>query len=269
LYHVTARGNRQEAIFVNDDDREAFLKLLGKVITRYNWTCHAYCLMDNHYHLLIETPDANLSAGMRQLNGVYTQMFNRAHGKVGHVFQGRFKSILAEKEAHLLELCRYIVLNPVRAHQCTSPAEWQWSSYHASATGKEVAQWLTVDWILAQFAEKRAEAQKKYREFVVDPLGLEYSPLQNTVGQIILGGQDFVSRMAPYLMDKSEVKEISRRQRLAGRPCLDELFTGISGKPQRNRAIKKAHLDYGYTLKEIADHIGQHYSTISRVVSGG
>ncbi|MDY0263529.1 MAG: transposase, partial [Syntrophotalea acetylenica] len=88
MHHVTARGNRQEDIFVCDDDREAFLNLLGKVITRYNWICHAYCLMGNHYHLLIETPDANLSAGMRQLNGVYTQIFNRAHGKVGHVFQG-------------------------------------------------------------------------------------------------------------------------------------------------------------------------------------
>ncbi|MDY0292343.1 MAG: transposase [Desulfuromonadaceae bacterium] len=269
MYHVTARGNRQEALFVSDDDREAFLKLLGKVITRYNWICHAYCLMDNHYHLLIETPDANLSAEMRQLNGVYTQMFNRAHGKVNHVFQGRFKSILVEKETHLLELCRYVVLNPVRAHQCTSPEEWQWSSYHATATGREVAEWLTVVWILAWFAEKKAEAQKKYREFAIDPLGLEYSLLQNTVGQIILGGQGFVSRMAPYLMDKTEIKEILRQQRLVGRPCLDELFSGISDKPQRNKAIKKAHLDYGYTLKEIADHIGRHYSTISRVVSGG
>lgn len=268
LYHVTARGNRQEAVFVSDDDREAFLKLLGKVITRYNWICHAYCLMDNHYHLMIETPDASLSAGMRQLNGVYTQMFNRAHGKVGHVFQGRFKSILVEKESHLLELCRYVVLNPVRAHQCASPDEWQWSSYHATATGEKVAEWLTVDWVLGQFSEKRTEAQEKYREFVVDPLGLEYSPLQSIVGQIILGGQNFVSRLAPYLMDKTEVKEISRQQRLVGRPCLDELFSGTAEKPQRNRAIKKAHLDYGYTLKEIADHIGRHYSTVSRIVSG-
>jgi len=268
LHHVTARGNRQEDIFVCDDDRESFLNLLGKVIMRYNWICHAYCLMGNHYHLLIETPDANLSAGMRQLNGVYTQIFNRAHGKVGHVFQGRFKSILVEKEAHLLELCRYVVLNPVRAHQCTSPDKWQWSSYNATAGGEKVAKWLTVDWVLAQFSAKKAEAQKKYRKFVADPLGLEYSPLQSVVGQIILGGQDFISRMAPYLMDKAEVKEISRQQRLVGRPCLDELFSGISDKTQRNRAIRKAHLDYGYTLKEIADHVGRHYSTISCVVSG-
>ncbi|MDY0282131.1 MAG: helix-turn-helix domain-containing protein, partial [Salinivirgaceae bacterium] len=176
-----------------------------------------------------------------------------------------------EKEAHLLELCRYVVLNPVRAHQCTSPDKWQWSSYNATAGGEKAAEWLTVEWVLAQFSAQKAAAQKKYREFVADPLGHEYSPLQNIVGQIILGGQNFISRMAPYLMDKAEVKEISRQQRLVGRPCLDALFSGISDnldKAQRNRAIKKAHLDYGYTLKEIADHVGRHYSTISRVVSG-
>ncbi len=178
---------------------------------------------------------------------------------------------MVEKEAHLLELCRYVVLNPVRAHQCTSPDKWQWSSYNATVGGEKPSEWLTVEWILAQFFAKRAEAQKKYREFVADPLGLEYSPLQNIVGQIILGGQDFISRMAPYLIDKAEVKEISRQQRLVGRPCLDALFSGVSDKSdkaQRNRTIKKAHLDYGYTLKEIADHVGRHYSTISRVVSG-
>lgn len=118
VYHLTSRGNRQEAIFQDDEDRYGFLDIFGKTVRRYNWICHAYCLMDNHYHLLVETPDGNLSLGMRQLNGLFTQLINRRHGKVGHVFQGRFKSILVEKEAHLLELCRYVVLNPVRAKLC-------------------------------------------------------------------------------------------------------------------------------------------------------
>lgn len=207
---------------------------------------------------------------MRQLNGVYTQMFNRCHGKVGHVFQGRFKSILVEKESHLLELCRYVVLNPVRAHQCAYPDEWQWSSYHATATAtaKKRPEWLSVDWILSRFSKKKSEARKKYREFVHDPLGLEYNPKQSIVGQLLLGGQSFISRMAPYLMDKSEVKEISRQQRLVGRPTLDELFADIADKTQRNQAIERAHFEHGYTLKEIADHTGKHYSTISRIVSG-
>ncbi len=123
LYHITSRGDRQEDIYENDDDRKAFLSILESVCETYNWVCHAYCLMSNHYHLLIETPDASLSRGMRQLHGVYTQAFNRAYGRAGHVFQGRYKAILVEKESYLLELSRYIVLNPMRAGMVTSPGD--------------------------------------------------------------------------------------------------------------------------------------------------
>lgn len=115
IYHITSRGNAQQPIFLSDTDRESFLDILASIVKRFNWPCHAYCLMDNHYHLLIETPEGNLSKGMRQLNGVYTQWFNRIHRRVGHIFQGRYKAIVVEKEAHLLELCRYVVLNPLRA----------------------------------------------------------------------------------------------------------------------------------------------------------
>ena len=114
VYHVSSRGNARQRIFFGDADRELFLDTLTQGIARYRWLCHAYCLMENHYHLLIETPRANLSLGMRQLNGIYTQTFNRRHHRVGHLFQGRFRAILVEKESYLLELCRYIVLNPVR-----------------------------------------------------------------------------------------------------------------------------------------------------------
>src|SRR3989338_2410799 len=115
VYHLTARGNCRENIFFCDKDRWDFLKILGKAVHDHEWICHAYCLMTNHYHLLIETPKPNLSRGMRQLNGIYTQYVNHAHARVGHVFQGRFKSILVQKDNHLLELSRYIILNPVRA----------------------------------------------------------------------------------------------------------------------------------------------------------
>jgi REP element-mobilizing transposase RayT len=114
-YHVTSRGNAGSSIFKDDKDRLTLLKVLKDVNDRYHWFCHAYCLMDNHYHLVIETPDGNLSRGMRHLNGVYTMRFNRDHQRVGHVFQGRYKAILIQKESHLLEVCRYVVLNPVRA----------------------------------------------------------------------------------------------------------------------------------------------------------
>jgi REP element-mobilizing transposase RayT len=133
VYHLTSRGNARQKIFFTDADRELFLSTLSGVVRRYHWICHAYCLMANHYHLLIETPKANLSIGMRQLNGIYTQSFNRRHHRVGHLFQGRFKAIVVEKEAHLLELCRYVVLNPVRVKGGASARSWKWSSYRATA----------------------------------------------------------------------------------------------------------------------------------------
>jgi putative transposase len=129
VYHVTARGNARMDIFVEDAARMGFLEILEDVIKRFNWLYHSYCLMGNHYHLLLETIDGNLSAGMRYINGVYTQYFNHRHDRVGHVFQGRFKAILVEKERYLLELCRYVVLNPVRAGMVKLPEEYGWSSY--------------------------------------------------------------------------------------------------------------------------------------------
>ena len=115
VYHVTTRGNARKPIFIDNKDREFFLGTLEQVNKRYHWICHAYCLMNNHYHLVIETPNGNLSKGMRQLNGVYTQAFNRRHNRVGHIFQGRYKAVLIRKESHLLEVGRYVVMNPVRA----------------------------------------------------------------------------------------------------------------------------------------------------------
>jgi putative transposase len=123
LYHVTARGDRREDIFDDDVDRQGFVDTLAQVVEQFNWLCYAWCLMDNHYHLLIQTPDANLSKGMRQLNGVFTQASNRRHSRVGHLFQGRFKAIQVEEQTYLLELARYVVLNPVRAGMVKRPEE--------------------------------------------------------------------------------------------------------------------------------------------------
>ena len=133
IYHLTGRGNARQKVFFTDADRELFLSTLTGVVTRYHWICRAYCLMANHYHLLVETPKANLSIGMRQLNGIYTQSFNRRHNRVGHLFQGRFKAILVERDSHLLELCRYIVLNPARVMSGAKASTWKWSSYRATA----------------------------------------------------------------------------------------------------------------------------------------
>ena len=159
LYHVTSRGDGREDIYLGDADRRAFLTLLGEVCERFNWWGHAYCLMTNHCHLLVETPDGNLSKGMRQLNGVYTQSTNRRHGLVGHLFQGRFKAILVERDAYLLALARYVVLNPLRAGMVPAAGDWAWSSYRAMVGQASAPAWLETDWLLGQFGEERAGAQ--------------------------------------------------------------------------------------------------------------
>jgi putative transposase len=168
LYHVTARGNERHDIFFTDGDRHAFLETLEKVGRRFEWICHAYCLMSNHYHLLIETPQANLSRGMRHLNGVYTQCINRTHGRVGHLFQGRFKGILVQKEAYLLELARYIVLNPVRAGMVEEPKDWIWSSYRSTVGVTEKSAFLTTDGLLSAFGRNRQSAITAFRRFVAE-----------------------------------------------------------------------------------------------------
>jgi len=265
LYHVTSRGDKKEEIFEDDNDRDTFLEILASVVERYNWLCHAYCLMNNHYHLLIETPDGNLSKGMRQLNGVYTQRFNKRHNIVGHLLQGRFKAILVEKESYLLELCRYTVLNPIRAKFVNYPWEWKWSSYLATAGIAKVPKFLTIDWILSQFGKNRKRAQKAYKEFVMSGIERE-APWKDLKGRIILGKEGFLGKIKGFLKGKEEIKEIPRIERFVIRPKLTQMFSEIKDKKERDRNIYIAHIKYGYTLKEIADYLGIHYSTVSKAL---
>ena len=163
LYHVTSRGDKKADIYLDDDDRELFLDSLKEVCARFNWIVHAYCLMDNHYHLLVETPESNLSLGMRQLNGVYTQRFNRKHSRVGHVYQGRFKAIIVQKEAYLMDLARYIVLNPMRARMVRYAQQWPWSSYRATIGLVSPQGGLNTEWLLAGFAKRKSRKHKSER----------------------------------------------------------------------------------------------------------
>lgn len=267
VYHVTSRGNGRCSIYSDNDDRESFLEILHLVVERYRWLCHAYCLMGNHYHLMIETPEGNLSKGMRHLNGVYTQCYNRRHGLVGHLFQGRFKAILVEKDSYLLQLCRYIVQNPVAAHLTKTAKEWSWSSYLATAGLVIVPQFLTVNWVLQQFAEKKGEAQARYRSFVNEGVA-DDSPWNSLVGRILLGREGFVEQLQSRLDDVKEVMEIPKEERFAARPSLDCLLRDAQPRscPEKNNRIYTAYKDHGYTQKEIADFLGVHYATVSRAV---
>ena len=218
LYHLTSRGNARQPIFLDDEDRRAFLERLGEVVDSHHWDCHCYCLMTNHFHLLVETPEPNLSRGMRRLNGQYSQRFNRRHDRVGHILQGRFTGILVEREAHLLELARYVVLNPVRAGMVASAEDYPWSSLRATLGLAPVPSWLRLEGLLARFGSR-----SRYREFVREGLGAR-SPWTGLRGAL-LGSDEFVERLTGRLDRKASESEFPRRQRLAHREPLDALLS--------------------------------------------
>ena len=263
LYHVTSRGDGREDIYLSDHDRELFLSVLGEVCQRFNWHCHAYCLMSNHYHLLVETPDANLSQGMRQLNGVYTQRFNQVQNRVGHVFQGRYKAILVEKDSCLLELARYIVLNPVRARMVRAAQDWPWSSYRTTAGFFEAPRWLTVNWMLSAFGPRLSEAVKGYKLFIAEGKG-QPSPWEQLKNQIYLGSDQFVSAMQEKIESDQELSEIPLSQR---RPMPKPLDWYEKSCTTRNDAVESAYASGGYSMKEIGDYFGLHYSRVSRIIA--
>lgn len=265
IYHVTSRGNARRRVFLDDEDRDTMLSTLTWVAERFNWICHAYCLMDNHFHLLVETAQPNLSRGMRQLNGVYTQRFNRRHRKVGHLFQGRFKAILVERDSYLLELCRYVVLNPVRAKMVKSPQDYAWSSYRPTMGLAPAPGWLAVDWVLGQFAKTTAAARHRYAAYVLAGIGRP-SPWGAVQGQILLGSDAFVKRLAPALASRGRVSAIPKRQRRPHRPSLKALLANVQSRASRNHAMAVAYLKHGYTLSEIGREAGLHDATVSRIV---
>ena len=222
LWHVTCRGNEKGTIFHDDRDRDLFLSVLSEAVQLFAWRLHAYVLMGNHYHLLLETPEANLSRGMHRVNAVYSQAFNRRHERVGHLLQGRFKAILVEKERHLLELVRYVVLNPVRAGLARDPADWPWSNYLATAGLREAPEWLETEWTIDQFG-RGANARSAYREFVAaGSHGLE-KPWTRITNQLFLGGEDFRRRVRAMRVDQPVSSEVPRAQRSAIRPNLSEI----------------------------------------------
>ena len=226
LYHVMSRGNAKQDIFLDDCDRLDFIEKLVEVIGEYTWACYAYCLMDTHYHLLIETPQANLSDGMHELNSYYCKRFNWKHGKVGHVLQERFNSPLIEREEHLREVIRYTALNPVRGGLVIQPEQWIWSSYRAIAGFAFAPGFLDVSYTLGLFSDYIEMARQEYIRFVADGL----------------------------LSDQE------------GRIMLQELFQGATDKQERNSAMRIAHYKHGYTSREIAAYLRLNRSTVNRAM---
>lgn len=281
VYHVTSRGNERKPIVRDDDDRNRFIQTLAGMVEQYNVICHAWVLMDNHYHLLIETPDANLSRAIRHLNGLYTQAFNRRHNRVGHLFQGRFKAIVVEKEAYLMALCRYIVLNPIRARIVQQPGAWRWSSYRASAGEEPIPSWLHMDWLLAQFGTERNQATAAYVRYVNEGIPQGEDIWSRLRGQIYLGNSVFLEKLERLL--KHEGSEIPQVQRRPAVPGLQTLMVQVARdygeeadaliKPTRRPSEARQVLLYlarrvaGLELGVIAKQFGMSYTGVSRRVS--
>jgi len=265
VYHVMSRGNRKAPIFDDDDDRRRFLDIVRRTTVRYGVKCRAYCLMENHYHLILETPRANVSQAMRYINGVYAQTSNRRHGRTGHVFEGRFRSIIVDSDVYLQRLARYIVRNPVKAGLVDDVAAWVWSSYRATAGLEALPQFLDIEWIVWTFtAESIADAQATYRQFVTELSISNASRLD-------------IDPFAPSAKRKSSdvvvplVQPAGRALAYGGspppRPDLPELFSKTTtAREHRDAMIHDAHVVHGYRLAEIAAFLRVHPSAASAAV---
>jgi putative transposase len=270
VYHVTSRGNERRAIFRDDSDRWMFLRILGEVVDHCDVVCHAWVLMDNHYHLMLETPVANLSLAMKHLNGIYTQKFNKKHHRTGHLFQGRFKAMVVERDTYLKTLCRYVVLNPVRARMVKGPRDWKWSSYRATAGWEKAEPWLETDWIIGQFGRNRKRAQKAYRAYIEEGLKIKKSVWEDLYSGIYLGGRDFLDR-AHEIGQRHKDLDMPKFQKQVVLQKPEEVIREVSkaygekaeilsewkrGSEARDVAIYLLKRKSGMSLKEIGKKIG-------------
>jgi REP element-mobilizing transposase RayT len=273
FYHITSRGNERKTVFKSKRDREKFLEYLESATQRYDARIHAYCLMDNHYHLLLETPSGNLPQIMRHINGAYTTYFNVKRGRSGHLFQGRYKAILVDIDEYAKELSRYIHLNPVRAKMVEAPEDYDWSSYKFYIGKESPASWLYREFILGYFGKKVSSAQKRYQIFVNALAAQEYnSPLDEVVSSTLLGSADFIAFIkANYLSAKKPDKELPALKELVIKISMQDIFEEVELVFSKDRALTRNVKIYlcqrftGKKLKEIGSHFGIGESGVSQV----
>ena len=263
FYHITSRGNEQKALFKSKRDREKFIEYLESATERYDAVIHAYCLMDNHYHILLETPSGNLSKIMAHINGAYTNYFNAKRERSGHLFQGRYKAILVEADEYAKELSRYIHLNPVRANIVEHPEEYEWSGYGYFTGKKKAPEWLKMDFILGYFGKKLSDSQKNYRDYVNVFINQGYeSPLRDVVSSTILGGQEFIGFIKDkYLTDQKGNKELPALKVLRKRITIEDISREVDKKVKDDIKLSskiKMYLSRRHTGERL-DDIGEYF----------
>jgi len=258
FYHITARGNERRSIFSGPHDREKLLYFFSEAVLRYGVSIHTYCLMENHYHILLETSDPNLSQALHFINGGYATYYNRAHRRSGHLLQGRYRAILVEKDQYALALSRYIHLNPVRAGVSEKPDDYPWSSYRAYLDPRRRPSWLETSLILGYFGPKEAEARRRYRKFVEDGLREKISdPLDGLVSGVLLGTEDFINW----------VKESSTKGMEGGRdiPAVKQLRPRLAVDQVTKRAEAVLGKDHRW-LRDVSLYLCHRYSRDFRAV---
>jgi len=282
LYHVTSRGNEKKEIFIDASDRKKFIDILRDYHERLRAVYHCFILMNNHYHLLLETPLGNLTTIVHGINSCYTGYFNRKYNRIGHLFQGRYKAIVVEKETYLLEVSRYIHLNPIRAGICKRPEDFFWSSYHGYLHPKERLAWIEYDWTLKQFHQDEAEAVNAYKEFIEDGLGKNVlSPLKDVVGGVILGKDEFVRKMKERIKGMLS-EEIVKREELVGFPSPEIIMEKVAKyygvpveqlkKKGKGNLPRKVAIYFIYQKSGLTNHTmaklfgGIHYTTITQTI---
>jgi REP element-mobilizing transposase RayT len=272
LYHVTSRGNERKDVFTSQRDREKFLSYVESAVVRYGAVVHTWCLMSNHYHLLLETPVGNLSQIMRHINGAYTTYFNVKRKRAGHLFQGRYKAILVEADAYALELSRYMHLNPVRAGMVAKPEHYPWSSYRSYSGHDATPAWLKTDFILGYVGRNASIAPNMYRRFVEDLLDCAYdSPLNATVASTVLGGEEFIREVSDrHLGQKRSARNLPAVNALARRPSMDAIIMIIKAELGDRAEWLRAVSIYGcqkysgVKLKDIGARFGISDSAVSQ-----
>jgi putative transposase len=240
LHHVTSRGNERRPIFFDDRDRLMFLSFLGQAVLRFGWSLSAYVLMTNHFHLVVQTSEANLSRGMHWLNTAYVVWFNRRHQRSGHLYQGRFKAFLIEKETYFMEVLRYVVLNPVRAGMVERPDDYPWSSYRATAGLETAPDWLDLANALGPFAPDREIAEAYYREFVAQKIDSKERLWEKLVHGIFLGGEQWTRKMRKVIDSKPRSSDHPQAQRGVGRPKMADVITAVAKATGQTRTAIRA-----------------------------
>ncbi|MDO8678882.1 MAG: transposase [Acidobacteriota bacterium] len=259
-----SRGNRKSSIFEDDYDRDRFLDIVRDACESYAVLCLAYCLMGNHYHLVLEPPRSNLSWMMRDVNGEYAQYSNRRHGRTGHVFEGPFTSIPVENDHYLRTVVKYVVTNPIAAGLVQDASGWDWSSYRATAGLSEPPVFLNLDWMEVIFGSHAGpECQARYRTFIDEPFNIN----DEKQLELLMGSPAFEISVRSYVGASMYRMALPKAYRALARPTLANLFSTVGWtRPERDQMIRRAHVLHGYQLSEIATYLGMHPNSMSKVL---